>query len=141
MQLQRQVGIQYFPGLDQLDNALARAYIEVPIEHREKIDLMQKLVHKIRSETSPPTGAQWDLIIFVLSAKIMPFISCKYCRTATWLHLGSGVRPHMLFEEGQYLKGTLLMMKLDALKYWWMMKAGYHRLLSPWFNRRIRRSS
>ena len=122
---------QFFPGLDSLDMALTIAYTEVPVQHRENIDLMRQLVQKMRLQSAIPSEAQWNALLFVLQTKILPYINCPYCRTVTYLHLGSGIRVHMLFEAGKYLEGTKLMIRLDVLKYWWMLKAGYYRLLQP----------
>lgn len=127
-----QVGaVQFYPGLDSLDTALTVALTEVPLEHREHIELMRQLTQKIRRDSPKPVAANWNAYYLILNQKILPYINCPYCRVATNIDLGTGAMVHMMFERGMLWRGLKLSLKRDVAKYWWMGRAFYHRVLIP----------
>jgi hypothetical protein len=126
-----QSATQFFPGLDAADTALTIAYSEVPLEHRENIDLMRQLIQKIRGESPRPSAPQWQAYFMVLSQKVLPYFQCPYCRRATEIDLVTGGMVHNLFQYGLYWRGLKLSIRRDLEKYWWMGRAFWHRLLVP----------
>ena|SRR5271157_2235587 len=128
------------PVLDRTELMLTQAWIaEVRPEQQQLVRDLIKTIQALKHPYTIPLDSQ--LINLITAAnEVSAQILCFYCRGATYWGMVQKIKVHWHMERGEYGAALKLEVWSDVMKWIWMARAAWVRLLRPKLSQLIRRS-